>query len=41
MNREDILAAMATRLDNAPSAEQRSALDEIHKIARFRLDGMF
>ena len=41
LQREDILAAMAQRLDNDPATEQRRALDEIHRIARFRLDGMF
>jgi len=41
MNRDDILQAMATRLNNEPSIEERRALDEIHKIARFRLEGMF
>jgi 2-oxo-4-hydroxy-4-carboxy--5-ureidoimidazoline (OHCU) decarboxylase len=32
---------MQQRLVNDPATEQRRALDEIHKIARFRLDGMF
>lgn len=41
LQRDDILAAMAQRLDNDPATEQRRALDEIHRIARFRLDGMF
>ena len=36
-----ILEAMAARLDNEPITEERRALDEIHKIARFRLNGMF
>ncbi|MES1926650.1 2-oxo-4-hydroxy-4-carboxy-5-ureidoimidazoline decarboxylase [Salinisphaera sp. T31B1] len=41
LQREDILAAMSARLDNDPAVEQRRALDEIHKIARFRLNEMF
>lgn len=41
LQREDILAAMAQRLDNDPATEQRRALDEIHRIAGFRLAGMF
>lgn len=41
LQREDILAAMAQRLDNDPATEQRRALDEIHRIAGFRLADMF
>lgn len=41
LRRDDILTAMAQRLDNDPATEQRRALDEIHRIARFRLDSMF
>jgi len=37
LQREDILAAMAQRLENDQPSEQRRALDEIHKIARLRL----
>lgn len=37
LQRDDILAAMAQRLENDPATEQRRALDEIHKIARLRL----
>lgn len=40
LNREDILAAMAERLGNDTTTEQRRALDEIHKIARLRLAAM-
>jgi len=40
LQREDILAAMAQRLDNDQATEQRRALDEIHKIARLRLQAM-
>ena len=37
LTREDILAAMQARLDNDAATERRRALDEIHRIARFRL----
>lgn len=37
LGRQQILQAMAERLDNEPAAERRRALDEIHKIARLRL----
>lgn len=40
LQREDILEAMAQRLDNDSGSERRRALDEIHKIARLRLNGM-
>ncbi|MFQ5784147.1 MAG: 2-oxo-4-hydroxy-4-carboxy-5-ureidoimidazoline decarboxylase [Alphaproteobacteria bacterium] len=36
-SRDDILAALAARLDNAPDAEFAAALAEIEKIAGFRL----
>jgi len=36
--RDEILAAMARRLDNEAAAEHRRALAEIHKIARLRLE---
>jgi 2-oxo-4-hydroxy-4-carboxy-5-ureidoimidazoline decarboxylase len=39
-NRSDILEAFARRLDNNNSAEFETALQEIHKIARLRLDAM-
>jgi 2-oxo-4-hydroxy-4-carboxy-5-ureidoimidazoline decarboxylase len=39
-NRSDILEAFARRLDNSNSAEFETALQEIHKIARLRLDAM-
>lgn len=37
LQREDILAAMAERLDNDAVTEQARAIKEIHKIARLRL----
>jgi OHCU decarboxylase len=37
-NRHRILAAFVERLENDADTEFRGALDEIHKIARFRLD---
>ena len=37
LTREEILAAMQARLDNDAATERRRALDEIHRIARFRL----
>lgn len=40
LQREDILASMAQRLDNDQTTEQRRAVDEIHKIARLRLEAM-
>ncbi|HLQ85694.1 MAG TPA: 2-oxo-4-hydroxy-4-carboxy-5-ureidoimidazoline decarboxylase [Salinisphaeraceae bacterium] len=40
LQRADILAAMAARLDNDVPQERRTALDEIHKIARLRLAAM-
>lgn len=40
LQRADILAAMAQRLHNDRKTEQRRALDEIHKIARLRLEAM-
>jgi OHCU decarboxylase len=36
--RDEILAAFERRLGNDMAAEYRTALDEVHKIARFRLD---
>ncbi|WP_405221578.1 2-oxo-4-hydroxy-4-carboxy-5-ureidoimidazoline decarboxylase [Lentisalinibacter sediminis] len=39
-SRGDILAAFGERLGNAPETEFRRALDEIHRIARLRLDQM-
>lgn len=40
LQREDILAAMAQRLDNDATTEQGRAITEIHKIAQLRLGGM-
>lgn len=39
-SRADILAAFATRLENDPATEFETALQEIHKIARLRLEAM-
>lgn len=39
-SRGDILAAFGERLGNPPETEFRRALDEIHRIARLRLDQM-
>jgi len=38
--RDEILAAFGRRLENDLAAEFRTALDEVHKIARFRLDDL-
>jgi len=38
--RGDILAAFASRLSNDPGTEFETALEEIHKIARLRLDAL-
>jgi 2-oxo-4-hydroxy-4-carboxy-5-ureidoimidazoline decarboxylase len=40
-SREEILAALASRLDNTREAEFARCIDEIGKIARLRLDAMF
>lgn len=37
LTRADILAAFETRLMNSPEAEFDTAIDQIHRIARFRL----
>lgn len=37
-NRQEILEAFATRLENETDAEFEAAIAEIHKIARLRLD---
>lgn len=37
LRREEIIEGMAQRLDNDPATERRRALDEIHRIAWFRL----
>jgi OHCU decarboxylase len=39
-SRADIIAAFATRLENDYDLEFETALSEIHKIARLRLDAM-
>ena len=38
--RAEILSAFAARLDNDPALEFETALEEIHKIARLRLQAM-
>lgn len=40
MTRADILAAFATRVGNSPEDEFRTALDNVHRIARIRLDAL-
>lgn len=40
LSRVDILAAFAARLDSPPDVEFRTALDNVHRIARIRLDGL-
>jgi 2-oxo-4-hydroxy-4-carboxy-5-ureidoimidazoline decarboxylase len=40
LSRADILASFAARLGNPPETEFRTALDEVHKIARIRLDAL-
>lgn len=39
--RDSIKAALATRLDNDPAMEMKTALGEVAKIAKFRLEGLF
>jgi OHCU decarboxylase len=39
-SRHDILAAFEQRLDNDPESEFRTALEQIHHIARLRLETM-
>jgi 2-oxo-4-hydroxy-4-carboxy-5-ureidoimidazoline decarboxylase len=39
-DRAVILAALSARLANSPDQEQAAALDEVAKIARFRLDDL-
>lgn len=40
LQRSDILAAFERRIGNDPATERRTALDEVHKIARLRLQKM-
>ena len=40
LQRGDILAAFAHRISNSASDEFRTALDQVHKIARLRLEAM-
>ncbi|MFV3074511.1 2-oxo-4-hydroxy-4-carboxy-5-ureidoimidazoline decarboxylase [Niveispirillum fermenti] len=39
--RDGIRHALATRLDNDPAVEMKTALGEVAKIAKFRLEGLF
>ena len=39
-NKGSILSAFETRLNNDPITERQTALEEIYKIARFRLDAL-
>lgn len=39
--RESIKQALAARLDNDPAVEMKTALGEVAKIAKFRLEGLF
>lgn len=41
MSRADILAAFEQRLANDPDTEFETAIAQIHRIARFRLDDLF
>ncbi len=41
MSRADILAAFEQRLANDPATEFDTAIAQIHRIARFRLDDLF
>ncbi len=41
LDRKAILKAFKKRLKNDPETERRTALDEIHKIAGFRIDEWF
>ena len=40
LDRAAILAAFETRIDNDPATEFATALAEVHKIARLRLEGL-
>ena len=40
LDRGAILAAFAARIDNEPATEFTTALAEVHKIARLRLEGL-
>ena len=39
-SRQEILAAFEARLGNEPDEEFERAIEEIHKIARLRLEAM-
>ena len=39
-SREDILAAFASRIENDPETEFDTAIAEIHKIAKLRLEAL-
>ncbi|GHB13125.1 2-oxo-4-hydroxy-4-carboxy-5-ureidoimidazoline decarboxylase [Salinicola rhizosphaerae] len=38
LDRHDILTAFETRLDHTPEDERRTAIEQIHRIARLRLE---
>ncbi len=40
MTRQDILDVFRTRIDNSPEVEFKTALAQIHRIAKFRLDSL-
>ncbi|WP_027488735.1 2-oxo-4-hydroxy-4-carboxy-5-ureidoimidazoline decarboxylase [Allorhizobium undicola] len=40
LNKDDILAAFESRIENAPEAEFSTACQQVEKIARLRLDAM-
>ena len=40
LSRQDILVAFRQRIDNGAEKEFHTALEQIHKIARFRLEAM-
>ena len=39
-NRQEILENFRSRIDNSPETEFREALDQVHQIARLRLEAM-
>lgn len=41
MNRQQILSAFEVRVRNSPSAEFETALQQVHRIARLRLEKIF
>jgi 2-oxo-4-hydroxy-4-carboxy-5-ureidoimidazoline decarboxylase len=39
-NKQQIIAALQMRCENTPEAEFREALDQVHRIARFRMENL-